>query len=134
MKVDGACYCGYLAFEAEVDPAQVCVCHCADCQTLSGSAFRVVVPATPGSFRIVSGEPAIYVKLAESGNRRNLAFCPTCGTAIYSGPADGNSQYLGLRVGALRQRSELAPRSQFWRRSALSWVDHIGDLTSHDSE
>jgi len=27
MHVDGSCFCGYLAFEAEIDPATVELCH-----------------------------------------------------------------------------------------------------------
>ena len=134
MKVDGSCYCGHLTFEAEVDPATVILCHCTDCQVLSSSAFRIIVPAIDGSFRLLSGSPTIYVKTAESGRRRNQAFCPTCGTAIYSAPADGDSQYFGLRVGALRQRRGLIPRAQEWRRSVLPWVDHIEQLAMHDTE
>ena len=42
MKIDGGCHCGYIAYEAEVDPDKVRICHCTDCQTLSGSAFRTV--------------------------------------------------------------------------------------------
>ena len=41
MKIDGGCHCGHLAFEAEVDPERVSICHCADCQMLGGSAFRI---------------------------------------------------------------------------------------------
>ena len=134
MKVDGSCYCGHLTFEAEVDPATVILCHCTDCQVLSSSAFRIIVPAIDGSFRLLSGSPTIYVKTAESGRRRNQAFCPTCGTAIYSAPADGDSQYFGLPVGALRQRHDLAPHAQEWRRSALPWVDHIGQFSGRDTE
>ncbi len=42
MHVDGACYCGYLTFKAEVDPDTVAICNCTDCQKLSATAFRVV--------------------------------------------------------------------------------------------
>jgi len=38
MRVDGACHCGAIAFTAEADPARVSVCHCVDCQVLTGSA------------------------------------------------------------------------------------------------
>jgi hypothetical protein len=31
MKVTGRCHCGQISFEAEIDPAQVRVCHCTDC-------------------------------------------------------------------------------------------------------
>jgi len=41
MKVDGGCHCGNIRYEAEVDPANVVICHSTDCQRLSGSAPRV---------------------------------------------------------------------------------------------
>jgi hypothetical protein len=134
MKVDGSCFCGQLTFEAQIDPSTVELCHCRDCQVLSSSAFRIVVPATEGSFRLLSGTPTIYVKVAESGNRRNLAFCPICGTAVYSAPADGKPGYFGLRAGTLKQRLDLVPGAQYWRRSALPWVDHLEQLPRHDTE
>ena len=86
MKVDGRCHCGHIAYEAEVDPGKVVICHCTDCQTLSGSAFRTVVPTNEGTFKLLSGEPKVYVKTGESGNKRVQTFCPDCGTPIYSGP------------------------------------------------
>jgi hypothetical protein len=127
MKVDGRCLCGYLSYEAEVDPDSATICHCPDCQVLSGSAFRVTVQVT-GNFKFLSGEPKAYVKVAASGNRRSLAFCPECGTSVYSRPADGTEGYFGLRVGSLRQRDSLVPRVQYWRRSAQRWIDHISGL------
>jgi hypothetical protein len=41
MKIDGACHCGYIRIEAEADPEKTTICHCTDCQTGTGSAFRV---------------------------------------------------------------------------------------------
>jgi hypothetical protein len=122
MKVDGACYCGQIRYRAEVDPALVEICHCTDCQTLSGSAFRIVVPAMEGSFELLSGTPRIYVKTAESGNRRVQAFCGECGTSIYSTEAGAGNGIIGLRVGTIRQRNELPPQKQYWTRSAHRWV------------
>jgi hypothetical protein len=86
MKVDGGCHCGNIRYEAEVDPATVVICHCTDCQTLSGSAFRTVVPTKEGSFRLLSGVPKVYVKTGESGNRREQTFCPNCGYPNLFGP------------------------------------------------
>jgi len=36
MKVDGGRHCGNIRYEAEVDLANVVICHCTDCQTLTG--------------------------------------------------------------------------------------------------
>ena len=127
MKVDGRCLCGYLSYEAEVDPDAVHLCNCTDCQVLAGSAFRVTVQVT-GGFRFLSGEPKTYIKIAASGNQRVLAFCPECGTSVYSRPVDGKEGYFGLRVGSLRQRDSLVPRAQYWRRTAQSWINQISAL------
>ncbi len=35
MKVDGACFCGHITYQAEVDEARVAICHCTDCQANS---------------------------------------------------------------------------------------------------
>ncbi len=64
MKIDGGCRCGYIRYEADIDPETVAICHCTDCQTLSGSAFRTVVPAKKSDFRLLGGTPKIYVKTA----------------------------------------------------------------------
>jgi hypothetical protein len=127
MEIDGACHCGSITYEAEVDPEKVAICHCTDCQTLSGSAFRTVVPATREAFRLRTGQPKIYVKTAESGAKRAQAFCPDCGTPVYSA-AVGDAPVLFIRVGTSRQRSRLPPKSQVWFRSALDWVADIASV------
>jgi len=121
MKVSGRCHCGQISFEAEIDPTQVRICHCTDCQTLTGSAFRTTVPSLPGSFVLRSGIPKIYIKTAESGNRRAHAFCHECGTPVYAAAPVANPPSYGLRVGTLDRRAELRPTRQGWCRSALPW-------------
>ena len=134
MKIDGGCHCGQFSYHAEVDPEQVIVCHCTDCQTLSGSAYRTVAPALEGSFEVLSGELRTYVKTAENGSRRAQSFCPECGTPIYSAPDDGESSFFGLRVGAIRQRDQLVPRSQYWCRSAQPWVQSLSGLPGIETQ
>jgi hypothetical protein len=129
MHIEGGCHCGYITYEAEVDPATVSVCHCTDCQTLSGSAFRTVVPAKKDAFRLLTGQPRIYVKTAESGNKRAQAFCPECGTPIYA-TAASDPQVFGLRVGSARQRAQLPPQRQVWCRSALDWVMNLDSVAN----
>jgi hypothetical protein len=84
MKVDGQCHCGAITFEAEVDPERVYVCHCTDCQSISGSPFRWATNVPKGDFRLLSGSPKTYVKQAESGDENHQVFCPDCASPIYS--------------------------------------------------
>ena len=128
MKVEGRCHCTKIAYEAEVDPIAVQLCHCLDCQTLTGSAFRVVIPASPAGFRLLRGEPRIYMKIADNGSRRGHAFCGDCGSPVYRLPTDNNPNY-SLRVGGLDQRAELGPPTrQIWVKRRLPWVTSIGSV------
>ena len=132
MKIDGRCHCGAITYEAEIDPAKVLVCHCTDCPSLSGSAFRVAVPAEGDSFKLRSGQPKVYVKTtAESGTHRDQAFCPDCGSPIYASAAGGKPP-LSIRVGTIRQRDQLIPRKQVWFRSAQRWLSDLDTVARHE--
>ncbi len=121
MKVRGACLCGAIAYEAQIDPARVTICHCVDCQVLSGAPFRASTPANAEQFTILRGRPAVYVKTAESGNRRAQGFCGACGSALYSADAIEPKVY-NLRIGAMAERERLPPTREIWCGSALGWT------------
>ena len=134
MQIDGGCHCGQFKYRAEIDPAKTIICHCTDCQTLSGSAYRTVAHASQESFEIVSGVLKKYEKTAEDGSIRIQSFCPDCGTPIYSSPEEGKEGFFGLRVGAITQRDQLAPQSQYWARSAQAWTQDLGELPKHETQ
>jgi len=132
MHVDGACHCGFIKYEAEIDPAAVGLCHCTDCQQISGAAFRIIVQVPREQVRMLGGKPKTYVKTAESGTKRTQAFCPECGTSVYASSAVEDPPILGLRVGSMRQRAELRPSRQIWCRSKLPWVPDLPGLPSFE--
>ena len=134
MKVDGHCHCGAIAFEAEVKPGAGMVCHCADCQRLTGSAFRVNIQSVPGSFRLLRGEPKVYIKTADSGARRAHAFCPDCGTPIYATAAENPTRY-SLRIGTLMQCDALGPPArEIWTKRRLAWVPHVAGASQSEEQ
>ena len=125
MKVQGRCHCGEITYEAEVEPGSVNVCHCRDCQLLSGTAFRAGVPAPAEHFRILTGNPREYIKVADSGARRLHTFCGTCGSPVYSS-AEHNPKSYTLRLGALNDANALGrPARQIWTKRRLSWIPRI---------
>jgi hypothetical protein len=128
VRIDGGCHCGYITYEAEIDPAEVGVCHCTDCQQLTGSAFNVFVPANRAGFKLSGGKLRIYVKTGSSGAKRAQAFCPECGGRLYASAAVAEPERYNLRVGTIRQRRELRPSRQIWCRSALDWVMELGSV------
>ena len=132
MKVEGGCHCGRIRYEAEVDPTKIVISHCTECQTLSGSAFRKVVQAINGTFRLLSGTPKVYTQVGESGNGREQAFCPDCGAPIYSAPAAGKGTKVFARVGTIPQQDQLAPSDQYWFRS--SQFRHLPTISTREKQ
>ncbi len=134
MKVEGQCYCGAIAYEAEVQPGTITVCHCADCQVQSGSAFRANISAPAAGFLLVKGTPRTYVKTAASGNRRVLAFCEVCGSSLYA-HAEENPQAYSLRIGTVKQRQHLGtPQREIWTKSRHSWLGLPDSVASFDGQ
>jgi hypothetical protein len=133
MKVQGRCHCGAIAFEADVDPDRVTICHCTDCQMLTGTAYRTTVQAPFESFVLVQGAPKTYVKTGDSGRRRVQGFCGDCGTPIFTRAFDNPVTY-GLRIGTLAQRTQLLPRQRIWARSALPWSANIEAIPQRPTE
>lgn len=133
MHITGACHCGAIAFEAEVDPATVRICHCTDCQTISGSPFRANIAAPAETFRLTRGEPKMYLKTADSGNRRAQGFCAECGTGLYSTQPSNPVSYV-LRVGTIAQRAGFKPAQQIWCKSELPWTKDVAGVDRRDGQ
>ena len=128
MKIEGSCHCGAITYEAEVDPAMSRICHCSDCQTMSGAPYRAIVVAKEEDFHILSGEPKIYVKTAESGNKRAQGFCGECGTALFATSVGEGPKIYGLRLGAIKQRDQIRPTGQIWTSSEQSWIHDLDKI------
>ncbi len=135
MKVNGSCHCGFITLEGEADPERVSICHCTDCQTRTGSAFGVSVPVRGDTLKM-TGQPTTYLKTtADSGRPRLQAFCPRCGSQIYSTtPGDGVQPSYTVRVGMLKQRDQLVPKRQNWFRSARSWVTSMDAIPKNEKQ
>ena len=135
MRIDGDCHCGFITIEGEADPEKTQICHCTDCQTGTGSAFRVSIPVAGTAFKM-TGQPSTYLKTtADSGRPRVQAFCGQCGSPIYStSPGDGVQPAYMVRVGILRQRDQLAPARQNWFRSARPWVTDLDSLPRNEKQ
>lgn len=128
MEIEGCCHCGAIAYEAVIDPKQVFVCHCEDCQRFSGAPFRVRVLAPPGRFALKRGAPRSYRKVAESGAIRDMYFCGDCGTHVHATDAEDPELPVSISGGTVRQKAELAPVAQAWCRSRLLWLSRLEEI------
>ncbi|HUG63002.1 MAG TPA: GFA family protein [Methylomirabilota bacterium] len=128
MHITGQCHCGHIRYEAEIDPAKVAICHCTDCQALTGSAFRVTVMADKRAVKQTGGAPKIYTTGSDSGRRRLQFFCPECGSPAFTTGEGEDAETWGIRWGSIDQRGELSPKRQIWCDSAAPWLSSVSDL------
>jgi hypothetical protein len=127
MNIDGRCHCGRVTYRAEIDPARVSICHCTDCQMLTGSPYRVTVICSEEQIRMTGQAPKIYAKTGDNGQRRYQHFCGECGSPLFTSGEGGPDDW-GIRWGSIRQRDRLQPVRQIWCRSAVSWINDLKTL------
>ena len=133
MQVTGKCHCEAISFQAEVDPGRAVLCHCTDCRVLSGGPYRSIIQTRETDFELLSGKPKMYYKYGESGNRRELAFCDTCGSQLYAtSVGDEPNRFFGLRTGILDQCEDLKPTLQVWCRSEVPWAQDVSQIQRVD--
>lgn len=135
MEIDGSCHCGKITYRAKIDPDEVYLCHCTDCQSISGSPFRWAAPVAESNFELLSGQPKTYVKrISEGGVESHQVFCPDCASPLYATNTGLGAKVFNLRLGTAEQRSLLKPNAQYWHRSAQKWVDEIEQIRSIETE
>ena len=128
MQIDGQCHCGRVSYQAEIDPAKVSICHCTDCQSLTGSPYRVTVICSEEDMRLTGAAPKVYGKRGDNGRMRFQHFCADCGSPLFTSGEGDQADDWGIRWGAIRQRAELKPRRQIWCGSAVPWIHDLTEL------
>jgi hypothetical protein len=134
MNVDGQCHCGRVGYRAEIDPQRVSVCHCTDCQTLTGSPYRVTVICSAGQIQMTAKAPKVYAKVGDNGRTRFQHFCPDCGSPLFTSGEGDHSDHWGIRWGSIRQRDQLKPARQIWCRSAAPWINDLEELPGRPTD
>jgi len=126
MNISGGCFCGELRYEADITDAPVGVCHCRDCQILSGSAFRTSCAVAPGKFKVTKGEPSHFDKKADSGKVRRMLFCGNCGTHLCSLPTqEEENSFISVRVASADQFAQLTPMAEIYCDSKVAWMPDL---------
>lgn len=134
MLIDGRCHCGRIAYRAEIDPEEVYVCHCTDCQAISGSPFRWSVPVAAERFELLSGTPKVYEKTGDSGRPNQQHFCGDCAAPLYGVTPEAEPVVYRLRLGTARQRERLVPKVAYWCRSAQPWAKVGAGAAEHERQ
>ena len=123
QKRKGGCQCGEISYELLGSPITLYRCHCADCQTASGSAFGMSMWVKKDDFKLTSGILKSFIRIADSGTKVESFFCDACGVRIYTKALRLNSEHIVLKPGTLQNTDDLSPSADIWLKSKQDWFE-----------
>ncbi len=119
--IEGGCLCGAVRYRIDEESVPPCyACHCADCQTQSGSAVALQMPVWVSKFS-VEGETIEGTRQLPGGAIGTVHTCATCLTRLHT----INSSRPGIvivRAGTLDDSASLEPKAHMWVRSKQPWM------------
>jgi len=115
----GGCACGAIRFKISAPLVGVGVCHCTSCQKASGGGPNYVALAPNTAFEVTKGEARVYLSKGDSGEDAGRAFCPNCGTPLWS--LSAKAPFATVKLGALDHNADLTPALHLYTASAAPW-------------
>lgn len=107
-RFTGGCLCGDIRLTAIGQPYRVGLCHCLDCRKHHGALFYAAA-IFPEAAVTIEGEPAAYA---------GRAFCPRCGSSVFSRSGDE----IEVHLGALDPPGQLTPTYECWTIRREPWL------------
>ena len=115
MIMTGGCACGALRYRAEGEPLLQGLCHCRNCQHVSG-AGHVGFLCLPESAVTVEGPVRSYSLTGGSGRTATRYFCPTCHSSVF-GRSEIMPGQINLYAGSLDDLSWFKPAIAIFTRA-----------------
>jgi hypothetical protein len=79
----GGCACGAIRYSIAAEPIFSNDCQCRDCQHKSGTGHGSYMTFPQRKDVTLTGQATHWDIVADSGNVKTRAFCPTCGSPVY---------------------------------------------------
>ena len=118
----GGCLCGDVRYQCSAEPMMSGHCQCNDCRRASGTGHSSHL-AVPMNAVSILGAVKVYDRKADSGNVVGRAFCPSCGSPVYS-VNSGMPGLMFLRASSLDDLEVFKPQVVVYTKRAAPW-DHI---------
>ena len=124
--IAGGCLCGRVRYEAQGDALFGVLCHCRDCQRVSGTGHVPVMGVRKSTFR-VTGETKTYGVLGGSQKQAIRHFCPNCGSLLFGTP-EVVPDIVTLYVGSLDDPNAFRSLLQFPWKAILNHTLHVFEV------
>ncbi len=122
--VKGECLCGTVKYEVEKRFKGFYLCHCKQCQRLTGSAFASNIFTDPDNIQWLEGEDRIGHFEHES-REFSSAFCLSCGSGLPFINKRGTS--LVIPAGSLNEKPDVLPQANIFNQEKACWFAESKD-------
>ena len=120
MAHAGQCLCGTVTLLIGTDPIGARTCMCRVCQKFSGGNGTTNAFFAADSIQ-TEGDLTWYDSVADSGNKTSRAFCPKCGSHVFT-RGSGAPDFCGVRVSMFNDSDLISPQAVIWTDSAPAWA------------
>ena len=121
FPMQGGCQCGVCRYEVTSKPFVAYTCHCRACQKMTASAFLSCMQVPHEDVRLLSGEPKLAERTADSGNRLVTSFCAVCGSTLFAHNS-ARPRVRTVHIGSLDDPASLGVSAHIWVSHKLPWV------------
>ncbi|HVE48625.1 MAG TPA: GFA family protein [Casimicrobiaceae bacterium] len=118
----GGCACRSIRYESSAEPLLMAHCQCSDCQEQTGGGHASVLVFPKAAVKL-SGYPAEYASIADSGKKKTRGFCSTCGSPLYT-LLESMPDAFVLKASSLDDPTLFRPQMVLYTDSGHHW-DHL---------
>jgi len=116
----GGCLCGDVRFTARGGPLRVGICHCLDCRKFHGALFHASA---------IFPETAVEIS-GKVGSYQGRAFCPRCGSSVFS----QSGEEIEINLGSLDTPDQLRPSYELWTIRREGWLPDFPGMVGFDRD
>lgn len=125
MNRTASCSCGQLALTVRGEPKMQGLCHCFECQKITGSNFLHHGYWERASVQEITGKSTAWRRASATGRWVENHFCPVCGSTLFS-YAEFDPDSICISIGNFEDPSFPPPQYSVWERHKHPWV-HVPD-------
>jgi hypothetical protein len=127
----GGCACGAIRYEIADEPIVMNDCQCRDCQRKSGTGHGSYLSFPQRAAVKLNGKATHWDIVADNGNVKTRAFCPTCGSPVYLTFA-ATPNVFTVHAASLDDPSRYKPQIVTYTVRAHAWDRIAPDLPKFD--
>lgn len=116
----GGCLCGAVRYQVMKKFSHFFLCHCKQCQQLTGSAFAANILTSPKNIQWLKGNEKVCCYKHPSRDF-SKAFCSVCGSALPFINQSGKS--LIIPAGSLLTSVEDVPKANIFVNEQVHWLN-----------